>query len=49
MTTFTIITNCRTYLVVTLIKNMKNLYDKNLKFLKKEIKEDLRRRSDWQD
>ena len=28
---------------MTLIKQVKDLYDKNLKFLKKEIEEDLRR------
>jgi hypothetical protein len=31
---------------VTLTKEVKDLYDKNFKFLKKEIKEDLRR---WKD
>ena len=31
---------------MTLTKEVKDLYDKNLKSLKKEIKEDLRRRKD---
>jgi hypothetical protein len=35
-----------TYLGVTLTKQVKDLYDKNFKSLKKEIKEDLRR---WKD
>jgi hypothetical protein len=34
------------YLCVTLPKQVKNLYDKNFKSLKKEIDEDLRR---WKD
>ena len=34
------------YLGVTLTKEVKDLYDKNFKSLKKEIKEDLRR---WKD
>ena len=34
------------YLGVTLTKEVNNLYDKNFKSLKKEIKEDLRR---WKD
>jgi hypothetical protein len=42
MTPFTIITNNITYLGVTLIKQVKDLYDKNFRFLKKEIK-DLRK------
>jgi hypothetical protein len=46
MTPFTIITNNITYLVVTLTKQVKDLYDKNFKSLKKEIEEDLRR---WKD
>jgi hypothetical protein len=37
---FTIVTK---YLGVTLTKEVKNLYDKKFKFLKKEIEEDLRR------
>jgi hypothetical protein len=44
-TTFSIVTNIK-YLGVTLSKEMKDLYDKNFKSLKKEIEEDLRR---WQD
>ena len=43
---FTIVTNNIKYLPVTLTKEMKDLYDKNFKFLKKEIEEDLRR---WKD
>jgi hypothetical protein len=43
MTPFTINTNNIKYLVVTLAKQLKDLYDKNFKSLKKEIKEDLRR------
>jgi hypothetical protein len=46
MTPFTIDTNNIKYLGVTLIKQVKNLYDENFKCLKKEIKEDLRR---WKD
>jgi hypothetical protein len=42
---FTIVTNNIKYLGVTLTKQIKDLYDKNFKFLKKEI-EDLRR---WKD
>jgi hypothetical protein len=45
-TTFTIATNNIKYLDVTLTKQLKDLYDKNFKSLKKEIKEDLRR---WKD
>ena len=45
-TPFTIVTNNIKYLGVTLSKQMKDLYDKNFKSLKKEIKEDLRR---WKD
>jgi hypothetical protein len=41
MTPFTIVTKIL-YTFVTLIKQVKDLYDKNSKFLKKEIK-DLRR------
>jgi hypothetical protein len=43
MTPFTIVTNNIKYLGVTLTKQVKEMYDKNFKFLKKEIKEDLRR------
>jgi hypothetical protein len=42
-TLFSIVTNNIKYLGVTLTKEVKDLYDKNLKSLKKEIKEDLRR------
>jgi hypothetical protein len=42
-THFTIVTNNITYLGVTLTKQVKDLYEKNLKPLKKEIEEDLRR------
>ena len=45
MTPFTIVTNNIKYLGVTLTKQVKDLYDKNFKSLKKEIK-DLRR---WKD
>jgi hypothetical protein len=45
MTPFTIVTNNIKYLGVTLNKQVKDLYNKNFKFLKKEIK-DLRR---WRD
>ena len=45
-TPFTIVTNNIKYLGVTLTKEVKDLYDKNFKSLKKEIKEDLRR---WND
>jgi hypothetical protein len=41
-TPFTIVTNNIKYLGVTLTKEVKDLYDKNFKSLKKEI-EDLRR------
>ena len=40
---FKIITNNIKYLGVTLTKEVKDLYDKNFKSLKKEIKDDLRR------
>jgi hypothetical protein len=40
---FTIVTNNIKYLGVTLTKEVKGLYDKNYKSLKKEIEEDLRR------
>jgi hypothetical protein len=43
--TFTIVTNNTKYFGVTLTKEVKDLYDKNIMFLKKEIK-DLRR---WKD
>jgi hypothetical protein len=43
---FSIVTNNIKYLGVTLSKEVKDLYDKNFKSLKKEIKEDLRR---WKD
>jgi hypothetical protein len=42
-TPFTIVTINIKYLGVTLSKEVKDLYDKNLKSLKKEIEEDLRR------
>jgi hypothetical protein len=45
-TPFTIVTNNIIHLGVTLTKEVKDLYNKNLKSLKKEIKEDLRR---WKD
>jgi hypothetical protein len=45
MTPFTIFTSNIKYLGVTLTKQVKDLYDKNFKSLKKEIK-DLRR---WED
>jgi hypothetical protein len=45
-TPFTIVTNNIKYLGVTLTKEVKDLYDKNLKSLKKEIEENLRR---WKD
>ena len=45
-TPFTIGTNNIKYLGVTLTKQVKDLYDKNVKSLKKEIKEDIRR---WKD
>jgi hypothetical protein len=43
---FTIVTNNIKYLDVTLTKEVKDLYDKNFKSLKKEIKDDLKR---WKD
>jgi hypothetical protein len=46
MTPFTIVTNNVNYLGVTLTKQVKDLYEKNFKFLKKEIEEDIRR---WKD
>jgi hypothetical protein len=45
-TPFTIVTSNIEYLGVTLTKEVKDLYDKNFRSLKKEIKEDLRR---WND
>jgi hypothetical protein len=45
-TPFTIVTSNIKYLGVTLTKEVKDLYDKNFKSLKKEIEEDLRR---WKD
>ena len=45
-TLFIIVTNSIKYLGLTLTKEVKDLYDKNFKSLKKEIKEDLRR---WKD
>jgi hypothetical protein len=42
MTSFTIVTNNIKYLGMTLTIQVKEVYDKNFKFLKKEIKEDLR-------
>ena len=45
-TPFSIVTNNIKYLGMTLTKEVKDLYDKNFKSLKKEIKEDLRR---WKD
>jgi hypothetical protein len=45
-TLFPIDTNNIKYLGVTLTKEVKDMYEKNFKTLKKEIKEDLRR---WKD
>ena len=42
-TPFTIITNNIKYLFVIITKQVKDLYDKNFKSLKKEIEEELRR------
>ena len=42
-TPFTKVTNNMKYGSVMLTKQMKDLFDKNFKFLKKEIKEDLKR------
>jgi hypothetical protein len=39
VTSFTIVTNNLKYLGVTLAKQVKDLYDKNFKSLKKEIKD----------
>jgi hypothetical protein len=46
MTPFMIVTNNIIYLGVTLTKQVKDLYDKNFKVLKKEIEDDLTR---WND
>ena len=43
MTPFTIATNSIKCLGLTLTKQVKDLYDKNFRSLKKEIKEDLRK------
>ena len=43
LTPFTVVTNHIKYLGVNLTKQVKDLYDKNFKSLKKEIKEELRR------
>ena len=54
-TLFTIVTNSIKYLGVTLTKEVKDLYDKNFKSLKKEIKEKSQKMErspmllDWQD
>ena len=45
-TPFSIVTNNIKYLGVTLTKEVKDLYDKNFKSLKREIEEDIRR---WKD
>jgi hypothetical protein len=45
-TPFTIVKKHIKYLGVTLTKEVKDLYDKNFKTLKKEFEEDLRR---WKD
>jgi hypothetical protein len=45
-TPFTIVTKNLKYLGVTITKEVKDLYDKNFKSLKKEIEEDLKRRKD---
>jgi hypothetical protein len=42
-TPFTVVTNNIKCLGVTLTKEVKDLYDRNFKSLKKEIKEDLRK------
>ena len=46
ITPFTIATNAIKYLVVTLTKQVKDMYDKNFKPLKKEIEEDTK---NWKD
>jgi hypothetical protein len=48
MTSFTIVTINITYLGVTLTKQVKDMYDKDFKYLKKEIEEDLGRWKDLQ-
>jgi hypothetical protein len=45
-TPFSIVPSNIKYIVVTLTKEVKDLYDKNFKSLEKEIKEELRR---WKD
>ena len=45
-TPFTIVINNIKYLGVTLTKEVKDLYDKNFKSLKKEIEDDLRKSKD---
>jgi hypothetical protein len=45
-TPFSIVTNNIKYLDLNLTKDMDDLYDKNFNSLKKEMKEDLRRRKD---
>jgi hypothetical protein len=45
-TPFTIVINNIKYLKVTLMKQVRDLYDKNFKLLKKDIKEDSRK---WRD
>jgi hypothetical protein len=45
-TPFTIVTNYTKYIGVTLTKQVKDLYNRNFKSLKKEIEKDLRR---WKD
>jgi hypothetical protein len=47
-TPFTIVTNMIKYLGVTLTKEVNDLYEKNFKYMKKEIEEDLRRWKDLQ-
>ena len=42
-TPFTIVTNDLKYLRVTISKQVKDLYKKNLKYFKKKIEEDLRK------
>ena len=46
ITPFSVVINNIKYLGLTLTKEVKDLYDKNFKSLKKEIKENLRR---WKD
>jgi hypothetical protein len=46
ITHFTIVTNNIKFLGITLFKQVKDLYDKNFKVLKKEIEEELRK---WRD